>query len=248
MDAALDAWEREDAWETRLVARVSGRSLVLFRRSEAGRWLELGHGGVLSVQRDALKELGLRRRRWVDGASAWGCTFETDQALSSLSEVINTLLSVIGDAETASFEVLAQREPPPDNPSLLSAMRRAAATQDDDTRRNLYAALVNATLLVPIDPETVHLPSSEQRPLAVEHDVKGPIWGAFSDWDALRQWCPTGHAFGPVHGVDFFAHAHERGGASVRINPGGFVGGELYPSEVAMMVDAVKRYYQKTMS
>ena len=142
-----------------------------------------------------------------------------------------------GSGSGLQVEIKAQRGEPPTNPRLLEAMRAAANHQDERTRQRLYAALVNATLLVPIDLQTVDEPPFGQLPLALTDGV----YGAFTDWDALRQWAEEGHPFGLVHGTDFFMHVADQGG-SVRVNPSGSVGGELYPSEVVMMAEAVRGY------
>lgn len=250
LEQALEAFVDDDAWETRLVLRSEADKLLLFRRAgEPQYWLELGHGWSSSERRQALLRLGLSRKRWRDGAKAWGRTYDRRVDTDALADSVEALWKQAYGDRSPAIELLSQREEPPENPALLDAIRAAARTQDEPTRKALYAALVNATLLVPIDPATLHADAAEQRPRSFGTDPGGfAMWAAFSDWDAIRQWQPDGHAFGPVHGAEFFAHVHDLGRCGVRINPDGVVGGELYPDEVAMMVAAVRDFYRRTMS
>lgn len=254
LEAALAAFRQPpQAWETRVVLRVPGSDeapLVLFRRDDGSEaWVELGHDRRGSEDRAGFRGLGLVRRRWAGGAKAWGRHLAVDADAQSLSRTIRRLWEAVQPEVRPEISVLAQREPPPANPGLVAAMRAAAERQDDATRKALYAAIANAQLLVPIAPSTQRLDAADQQPRSFGADRDGlPSWGAFTDWDALRQWAPGGHPFGAVHGAEFLAHVHDRGRCTVRINPDGVVGGELYPAEVQMMVEAVRRFYRSAMS
>lgn len=250
LNAGVRAWLTDDAWETRLCLRSTHHQLLMFRRREPPEaWIELGHGRDSADDRASLTKLGLTRKRWSDGPKAWGKTLNTDTNTREptgheLAERVSKLWQQACDSEPYELSLLAQRQKPPDNERLVDAMRTAASARDAKSRQRLYAALVNATLLVPIDPETAQLSETDQRPLSLGHDPHGIVsWAAFTSWNALRQWHPEGHPFGLVHGTEFFAHVHDLGRCTVRINPEGVVGGELYPAEVKMMVDTVRRFY-----
>lgn len=251
---ALAAWRQADAaWETRLalrsgVAEADGL-LVLFRRQgERQPWVELAHQHRAPELRKALMQLGLSRRAWAGGPKAWGRTLSLDTDVADLERTLTRLWQAIGSG-LPTVRLLAQQVQPPTNPGLLKAMRAAASQQDEVTRQALYAAIANASLLVPIDPATVDADPAEQQPHSfAEPHEELPAWGAFSDWDALRHWRPDGHAFGAVQGAEFLAHVHDKGRCHVQINPGGVVGGQLYPAEVEMMVDAVRAFYRRTLS
>lgn len=254
LEAALAGLRQEqDAWETRVVLRVGGRPaapLVVFRRrGQPAPWVELGHDQRGADARRAFMSLGLVRKRWMGGAKSWGRELDPEAEPAVMHRTVQRLWDAVHPGETPDPVLVAQREPPPSNPDLLTAIRDAAERQDEVTRKALYAAIVNAQLLVPIDPATDQLPAAEQRPRPFDDDGgELSTWGAFSDWDALRQWQPGGHAFGAVHGAEFLAHVHDQGRCSVRINPDGLVGGELYPAEVQMMVEAVRSFYRSSMS
>lgn len=250
LEDAIEAWSADAAWETRLIVRSHTHMLLLFRRrDQAAGWLELGHQRDGAQERAALSRLGLTRKRWAEGAKAWGRSIDVPPA--STRELADTLRSLwqaaCGDeplSRDVDVEVLSQREQPPTNERLVDAMRAAARARDTTSRQRLYAALANATLLVPIDPRSAQQAPAEQHPLALSTDEQGLVtWAAFSDWNALRQWRPQAHPFGLVHGTDFFRHVHDLGRCTVRVNPDGVVGGELYPQEIKMMADALRRFY-----
>ena len=60
--------------------------------------------------------------------------------------------------------------------------------------------------------------------------------------EVLRLWEPRGHEYWPIHGSELFEMALERNPVSLRINPDGDVGGELYAHEVEMLVRAVQTF------
>ena len=241
LSSAVNALLKEQAWEVRVHVHHPELSLLLLRRAdEDAQWLELRGDAVQGEQyAEALKALGLRRRRHHGGGRALGMDVGMDASATDLLSLLDRVLNYAGDGPRGlQVQVACQRDKPPENPRLLEAIRAASNSQDTDTRKRLYAALVNATLLVPQDPKHLGQPEHVQEPLKLDDST----WMAFSDWDALRMWSPHGHAFGLVHGVDFFDHVHGQGSGTVRINPEGVVGGELYPAEVAMMVEAVRGY------
>lgn len=242
--AALSALLSERAFEVRLLVQLKDmRVLVLRRPEDSVLWLEAwpAVAGEPADVRPRFSAAGLRRRRQLpEGPRTFGLELPFHASAAALTSQVDRILSALSSADgDAEVSLSSQRAVPPQNPLLREAMRAAATTQDGPTRQRLYAALVNATLLVPIEPETAELSEAEQQPLTLDDSTLL----AFSDWDALRHWEVAGHPFGLVHGTDLFAHAAERG-AGVRINPEGTVGGALYPSEVQMMAQAVRRFLQ----
>ena len=252
LSTALAALLAEEAFEVRLQVRLIDAQLLLLRRpEEKALWLEIwpADGGSEAGKRHAefrerMAALGLRRRRQqTEGPRAFGLELPFATTAATVATRLDELLAglcIDADAlASADLSIASQRSAPPENPRLREAMRAAASTQDGPTRQRLYAALVNATLLVPLAPHTVGLAEPEQQPLTLD---EGSLM-AFSDWNALRHWQATGHPFGLVHGTDLFAHAAERQ-AGVSINPQGTVGGVLYPAEVKMMAEAVRSYIE----
>nr|WP_255216084.1 SseB family protein [Pseudenhygromyxa sp. WMMC2535] len=122
-------------------------------------------------------------------------------------------------------------------------MREVAKGWDEDKRRAMYTELLNATFLVPLDPEVGDEVDGGDAFLNFETHASGrPTLGAFSDWASLRLWEPRGWPYVPMHGSEVFELAHERQPVSFRINPNGDVGGELYGHEVEMLVQVVRDF------
>lgn len=129
----------------------------------------------------------------------------------------------------------------PQNPGLIAAMREVAKGWDEAKRRSMYSNMLNATFLVPIDLEPD--PDAEGSDAFVvfeTHPSGRPTLGVFTDWTSLRLWEPRGHEYWPIHASRLFAMALERHPVTLRINPNGDIGGELYNHEIEMLVRAVK--------
>lgn len=254
LSTALRSWASENAWEVRLHVNLTDGYCLLFRRPDAHlRWLEV-HLNDTQLERlgGALREHGLRRRRHQNGARAFGKALPSKLGRAEVLAQLDAVLNLV-DADAAGLNAVTlscQREQPPENPQLLESIRAVSTRKDDEaTRKRLYAAIANATFLVPIRPETVGLNGVDQVPLLVSNggapvgaSLDGQTWIAFSDWDSLRQWRPEGHPFGLVHGVDLVRHANDRTASGLQINPNGVAGGSLYPSEIDMMAKAVQGY------
>ena len=134
----------------------------------------------------------------------------------------------------------------PHNPELLEAMRRVSKGWDEEIRRAMYTQMLNSTFLVPIDlSEDPDAEGSDAFMNFDTHPSGRPTLGVFTDWETLRLWAPRGHEYWPLHGSELFEMAHERRPVSLRINPDGDVGGELYGHEVEMLVRAVHSHRQR---
>lgn len=170
-------------------------------------------------------------------------------------EIVDVLTRVYGIEEHAEvrIELIEDDTDHPENPELIAAMRKVAKGWDESIRRAMYTELLNATFLVPLEPDAgdeiedsdafldleTHEPSSSA---SARSGTGRPTLAAFSDWRSLRLWEPRGWPYVPVHGSDLFELAHERNPVSFRINPNGDIGGELYGHEVEMLVRAVRSF------
>ena len=121
------------------------------------------------------------------------------------------------------------------NPELLRLMRLLSEKRDWDTRRALYTALLNATMLVPIDPD------AGDEALEVDKLGKFPVIAAFTDMASLRLWQPRGVSYLSLAVSELVPRAVERRVGSLLINPRGLVGGELYINELESLDGALKR-------
>lgn len=137
----------------------------------------------------------------------------------------------------AEFELQLGDGEPLRNPELLRLMRLLSERRDWDTRRALYSALLDATLLVPIDPDAVTV----DEPLEVDRLGKFPVIAGFTDIASLRLWRPRGAPYRATPVRDLVPRAVERRVGSLLINPRGNVGGELYLNELESLDGALKR-------
>lgn len=123
------------------------------------------------------------------------------------------------------------------NPELIRLMRLLSEKRDWDTRRALYTALLNATMLVPIDLEA----AVADEPQEVDKLGKFPVIAAFTDITSLRLWQPRGTTYRSLAMADLVPRAVARRVGSLLINPRGLVGGELYINELESLDGALKR-------
>ena len=139
--------------------------------------------------------------------------------------------------EAAEFELQLGEPDPLRNPELLRLMRVLSEKRDWDSRRALYSALLDATMLVPIDPDAVTV----DEPLEVDRLGKFPVIAAFTDIGSLRLWRPRGAPYRATPMHELVPRAVTRRVGSLLINPRGNVGGELYINELESLDGALKR-------
>ena len=195
-----------------------------------------------------LRELGFGKR---GGRRNWRREHGRDrQTLERVAtEAIDVFTRVYGVGDAISAELVEDDVEHPQNPDLLAAMRKVAKGWDEAVRRAMYTELLNATFLVPIDPELGDDAEGSDAFVDFETHASGrPTLGAFTDWTSLRLWQPRGCAYWPIHGSSLFEMAMDRNPVTMRINPDGDVGGELYAHEVEMLVRAVRSFRRSTSS
>lgn len=195
-----------------------------------------------------LRELGFRkrggRRPWKRSHPREGAELER-----SVDETLDVLARVYATGEPFDLTLREDEGEHPRNPELLAAMRAVSKGWDEELRRAMYTAMLNATFLVPLARELDDdAEGSEAFHDFETHESGRPTLGAFTDWDSLRMWEPRGHDYWSIHGGELFEMAHERQPISMRINPNGDVGGELYGHEVEMLVRAVAAFRNKNLS
>ncbi len=201
----------------------------------------------LSSERgNILRQLGFAKR---SGRRNWKRRHGRDREsiARSVDETLDILSRVYAIDAPIVLSLREDAHPHPQNPSLVTAMRQVAKGFDEAVRRAMYTELLNATLLVPVDPEHGEDAEGSEAFFDFEtHRTTGrPTLGAFTDWASLRLWEPRGHEYWPIHGSELFEMALERNPVSLRINPDGDIGGELYAHEVEMLVRAVQTFRRR---
>lgn len=214
----------------------------------------------LSSERgNILRELGFAKR---SGRRNWKRRHGRDREslARSVDETLDILQRVYATEAPIVLSLHEDTQLHPTNPDLIAAMRQVAKGFDEAQRRALYTELLNATLLVPIRPDHDQGLTSLQEgagsgreggPEMAFFDFEThagtgrPTLGVFTDWPSLRLWEPRGHEYWPIHGSELFEMALERNPVSLRINPEGDIGGELYAHEVEMLVRAVQSFRRR---
>lgn len=142
--------------------------------------------------------------------------------------------------------------PPDDAPerALQDAMQRASRDRSMTARHALYHRLLAARFEVPLrDDDDDDVPVADDgdivldpRRFAVVEDLHGDaVVAAFTEPATLASRHPGGARCARVVGWRLFPLLHQLRLGSLRINPGGRFGGELYRHEIETLADAVQR-------
>jgi len=194
-----------------------------------------------------MRELGFAKR---SGRRNWKReqprTRAPDELADEALDLLTRIYGVDADRHPAQVALHHDERVHPQNPDLVTAMRRVSKGWDEAVRRAMYTEMLNATFLVPVAYEQHSDAEGSEVFVGIEtHQSGRPILGVFSDWAALRLWSPRGHEYWPIHGSELFEMALERQPVSMRINPNGDVGGELYAHELEMLVRAVQTFRRR---
>lgn len=260
---ALHRLTQSRAREARLLVTAGPVYLLWIARRGAGKLEQESIASAalpstykLSSERGQLmRDLGFGKR---GGRRNWKREHGTDRAslARAAEEALDILSRIYGVDQPITVELVEDDTEHPENPALIAAMRQVAKGFDENTRRAMYTEMLNATFLVPLDPNRsddaegseaffdfeTHASSRPTRPTQPTR----PILGAFTDWASLRLWEPRGFAYWPIHGSSLFEMAMDRNPVTMRINPDGDIGGELYAHEVEMLVRAVRSFRRLT--
>lgn len=190
------------------------------------------------ARQEQLKQRGFRDRQHHSNLFR-KLTLDDDAALHRLVDELMTIFARaygVEPGEPATFDLQFSAGEPLRNPELLRLMRALSVRRDWDARRALYSALLDATLLIPTDPET-----TSDEPLEVERLGTFPVIAGFTDIDALRMWNPRGVPYRATPVAELVPRALAMRVGSLLINPRGLVGGELYLNELESLDGALKR-------
>ena len=127
-----------------------------------------------------------------------------------------------------------------ENDRLLKAMKKLARVRDERSRKALYSALLRANLYIPI--QAVGDDATETAFLQAEPLQGQPVYVAFTSAQAIGTWRPGHLQHTQMSGMDLFPLLDSCKAASLLINPGGDMRGELYRNEIATLSEAVPRY------
>lgn len=125
-----------------------------------------------------------------------------------------------------------------DNPRLRKSMRKVSRVRSHAARMELYQEMINATFLL-----VVENPGS-LKPRGVDKLGPWDVFAVFTDEDSMRSFDPRGVPVRRLYGHELFPLLMGTELGSLRINPDGDIGGELYRNEVETIANAVRRFYQ----
>jgi hypothetical protein len=164
-------------------------------------------------------------------ALSWSTEGEAEELEVRL---LGLLEDVYGEGETETRLTLGEADLTR-NEAVERAIRKVAETKSEQDRHGLYRALLNATLLLPVD-EADAAKSFGQL-------ASWETYAVFTDAAAVERFEPRGVVVRHVGGRDLFPQlmgAELRAG-SLLVNPGGQLGGELYRNELETLAKAVRR-------
>jgi hypothetical protein len=255
-DRLLGALERliqSRAPEARLVAQAGPVYLIWISTPEGAELVQecvsstaLPPAFKLSSERGKiLRDLGFAKR---SGRRNWKRHHGREASARErvVDETLDIFERVYGVTEPLVLTLSEDEDEHPQNPDLVAAMRKVAKGWDEAVRRAMYTEMLNATFLMPLDPNLGEDAEGSEAFLDFEtHESGRPTLGVFTDWASLRLWEPRGHGYWAIHGSQLFEMVLERNPVTLRINPNGDVGGELYAHEVEMLVRAVRTFRRR---
>jgi hypothetical protein len=234
-----------------LIQAPKGWVLFSGRRGEPALTLEISAGRALpegaaltAEQQQVLWDRGLRRARASDNFSRLEELKGAEHAGTLASEVLGWLSTLFGYEGPATVDLALGDFDPTENPGVVQLMQEQVNQRGDlKSRKRLWSRLMRATLLVPLK----RAPAGEvgigaELPLRVFGELGGAeVVGAFTDATALRAHDPRPLPYARLTGAQLFPLLAARRVASMLLNPGQGVRGELYRHEIETIAEAVQR-------
>lgn len=154
-----------------------------------------------------------------------------EQVVDELTGMMGTLYGT--DPAQLRFQLALEDASTVENPKLIKAMRKLSKVRSHEARVAMYQELVNATLLLAVDGE---------HPRKIDALGEWDVFGVFTDDASVRHFDPRGVACKQIYGHLLFPMLMRRKTGSLKINPDGLVGGELYRNELETLARAVSRF------
>ena len=182
-------------------------------------------------------------------ALARHCELDTAGAIDGITQMIHSLFAEAFSEPDGPDRLDLQPGPldRTENPLLIDAMRTMARKREHRYRSALYRALLDARLLLLVDPgvddENIHLPQNnvDARPLKVDELMGFEVFAAFTSLAALRRYDVRGRPYKLAAGRQLFAELLNHKVGSLLLDPRSPVGGELYRNEVETLAGAAFR-------
>lgn len=239
LEAQLARLKSEGGDANRLVIDGMAGWIAVWGARGADRWTivvsagrQLPEGVTLPAERaQSLYEQGFRQRT---AASAYRLEIDAAPVARRLLDIFDEVLRT----PATTIDLRLGDAPAQTNERLVDRMRAVSSDRTPRARNRLYHGLVSATLLVATDGP----PEGADAPLA-RHGLLGgrPVAVAYTDWSAATAHDARGPHVAPMLGMDLFPLLAARKMGSLKLNPAGPVGGELYGHELWTIAEGCKR-------
>lgn len=138
------------------------------------------------------------------------------------------------DVSKVTFEFYPNARCHLQNKELLRCMKVLSGTRQHSARISLYKSLLNSRLLVMMDPE---MPDN---PLVIEKLIHFNVFACFTDYSSARCFDPCVGELKEDYAYNIFKNLWKNNLGSLKLNPKGDIGGELYRSEIESLIQAIK--------
>ena len=138
------------------------------------------------------------------------------------------------DSSNVVFEFYPNARRGLQNKDLLRCMKVLSGTKQHSARISLYKSLLNSRLLVLMDPETPGIP------LPIEKLIHFDVYACFTDYSSARCFDPRVGELKEDYAYNIFKNLWNLNLGSLKLNPKGDIGGELYRSEIESLIQAIK--------
>ncbi len=196
-----------------------------------------------AIQRRQLIEAGLTQLRASDDFRARVKNYDLDDVNRWASTIASLLKSCFDAQENDGVTVKGSVEELPvlEDVNLVSAMKRLAKVRDWSARKSLYFLLIRSRLFLLLDDPWKPGDSQAAQIRGIDTLGGGQVAAIFTTREALDVFDPRPVGVHTATGRELFPLLANPKLTSVKINPRGTVGGELYRNEILNIVEGIKR-------
>ena len=232
----LQALRTQGGSGNRLVIQGQKAWLVVHGRKERAELRVVAASSAYLERKLSLAEVGRLRAAGFENrpgrkALEWHTELPAEELLPRLLELLEGLY---GETELQGQLHLGEADMT-SNERVDEAIRKVAKTRSEQDRHGLYRALLDATLLLPMDPD------GSPRSFGTLGSFQS--YAVFTDAQAVERFEPRGLPVRHMNGRELFPllMGADLKTGSLLVNPQGQLGGELYRNELETLAKAVRR-------
>ena len=242
---------KEQVGNRRRVALEAGEGYGAFVFDEGGS-LEIKVSGGRSlgpdfrldlIGRRQIIEAGLTQLRASDDFRVVLKHYDDDVLSQWVVTICGLLKSAFGadESDGVSMTAAVSSIPALDDKNLISAMRHLAKVRDWNARKSLYFLLSRSQVILLLEPSGTSADGGQGEIRSVDTLGGGQVAAIFTSQKALDTFDPRPVGLRTAAGRELFPLLMSPTINSVKINPRGTVGGELYRNEIVNIVEGIKR-------